>query len=551
MLCLLTLANAQAQIVLPRGADPLRLQERQRPQPSVHPEGPAMRLEETLPAPPPGAEDLRFSVRDVVVDGSTIYDTEALRPLWQDLLGHEISLADLYGVAAEITRKYRNDGYILSRAIIPAQSIEDGIAHIEVIEGYIGRVTVTGETSRESLLRGYADKIAALRPLRIRDLERYLLLIDDLPGVTATSTLSPLIGEPGASELVIELSHKMTDEFGTLDNRGTRYIGPLQGTAGARLNSGLGFYELSQLRLINTPANFKELRAYDFAETLPIDNEGSILGLAINQAWAHPGFTLKPLDVSSAATVTSVTLSHPAIRLRAENLTLQTSFVATDLHTNLFGETQTLLSDRIRTLNVGAVYDFVDSWSGVNVFDVTLSQGLNILDARTTGSPNLSRADGHSDFEKLTGDLQRVQSLGGDWSLLGAVTWQYGFQSLLASEQFGIGGVNFVRAYDPAELTGDSGVAGKLELQYGQRSTDFGLDNYQLYTYYDAGRVWDHQVLPGEFAPASATAAGFGVRFTINDNISGSLEIAKPLTRNVATEGTRDPRGFFSLVARF
>ena len=99
------------------------------------------------------------------------------------------------------------------------------------------------------------------------------------------------------------------------------------------------------------------------------------------------------------------------------------------------------------------------------------------------------RANGRSDFTKLIGDAQRVQSLGGNWSLLGALTGQYGFNSLLASEQFGVGGVNFVRAYDPAELTGDSGIAGKLELQYGEKGTNIGLASYQLYAYYDADQA--------------------------------------------------------------
>jgi hemolysin activation/secretion protein len=183
--------------------------------------------------------------------------------------------------------------------------------------------------------------------------------------------------------------------------------------------------------------------------------------------------------------------------------------------------------------------------------DLLLSQGLDVLGARTPGSPNLSRADGRSDFTKLIADAQRVQSLGGNWSLLSAVSGQYGFCSLLASEQFGIGGVNFVRAYDPAELTGDSGIAGKLELQYGEKSTTIGLESYQVYSYYDAGRVWNRQALAGEVNAASATATGIGARFAVTDAVTGSIEIAKPLTRNVATEGNRNPRVFFSMVARF
>ena len=543
---------AFAQVALPPSVDPLRMQERRREQPDVSPAGPEMRLEEVPQAqPPPGAEDIRFTLTSLAVDGATVYPAAELAPLWRDLLGREISLGELYDVTTAITRKYRRDGYVLSRAIVPQQRVEGGAVRLEVIEGYIGRVSIQGEVSRESLLRGYADKITALRPLNIRDLERYLLLMDDLAGATVSSVLAPLPGEPGAAELTIEMRQKVVDLFVTSDNRGTRYIGPYQGSAGTRLNSALGFYELTQLRLIGALPDVGELRAYDLSEAVPIDTEGSLLTFEINQAWAHPGFTLKPLQVGSAAVVSSATLSHPLIRLRAENLTVQTSFTATDLHTNLFNETQTLLSDRIRTVQFGAIYDFVDRFSGINVMDALLSQGLNILDARTPGSPNLSRADGRSDFTKLVADAQRVQSLGGNWSLLAAVTGQYGFCSLLASEQFGIGGVNFVRAYDPAELTGDSGVAGKLELQYGEKATNIGLANYQLYMYYDAGRVWNRQALAGEFNTASATAAGIGARFTVTNEVSGSIEVAKPLTRNVATEDNRNPRVFFSMVARF
>jgi hemolysin activation/secretion protein len=545
-------APAAAQLVLPGSADPLRIQERLRPPPVSRPSGPVMRLEEAPQQPPPSkAESIRFVLTQLAVEGVTAYAATELELMWHDRLGREISLTALYDLAAAITNKYRNDGYILSRAIVPTQRIEGGAVRLEIIEGYIDRVTIQGEVGRESLLRGYADKITAMRPLRIRDLERYLLLIDDLAGATLASVLTPSADQPGAADLTIEIKQKVVDLFGTMDNRGTRFLGPFQASVGSRLNSALGFYELAQLRLIGTPADFDELRAYDLSEAVPIDTEGTLLSIGINQAEAHPGFTLKPLKISSTATVVTTTLNHPLIRLRGENLTIQTSFTATDLHTNLFNDTQILLNDRIRSLQVGGIYDSVDQWDGINVFDLQLSQGLDILSARTSGSPNLSRANGRSDFTKLIGDAQRVQSLGGNWSLLGALTGQYGITSLLASEQVGIGGVNFVRAYDPAELTGDSGIAGKIELQYGERDTNIGLAAYQLYAYYDAGRVWNHQALPGEISAASATAAGVGVRFAVTDQISGSLEVAKPLTRAVATAGDRDPRVFFSLVARF
>jgi hemolysin activation/secretion protein len=536
---------------IPGSADPLRLQEQVRPAPTRRDRGPMVLLDEPPPSVPEGADTMRLALGRIVLDGATVYDLDTLEPLWRELLGQEVSLAELYGVAAAITAKYRNDGYVLSRAVVPAQEIRDGVVRLEVIEGYVGKITIEGEVGRESLLRGYADKITAMRPLQLRVLERYLLLLDDLAGATVSSVLAPLPGEPGAAQLTVEIAQKMIDTFATTDNRGSRFIGPLQAAIGGRLNSVLGLYELTQLRLINTPADFDELRAYDLSHAVPVDTEGTLLTLGINQAWAHPGFLLKPLRVSSTATVTSAMLSHPLIRMRAENFTLSAGFVATDLHTDLFDGAATLLNDRIRTFQIGGLYDFVDGWDGINVFDLQLSRGLDILSARTSGSPNLSRANGRSDFTKLIGDAQRVQSLGGNWSVLLALTGQYAFDSLLASEQFGIGGVNFVRAYDPAELTGDRGIAGKIELQYGERLDGAVRASYQLYGYYDAGRVWNKQALAGENASASATAAGVGARFTLTERISGSVEVAKPLTRNIATEGDKDPRVFFSLVARF
>ncbi|MBI3515805.1 MAG: hypothetical protein HY060_17365, partial [Proteobacteria bacterium] len=52
-------------------------------------------------------------------------------------------------------------------------------------------------------------------------------------------------------------------------------------------------------------------------------------------------------------------------------------------------------------------------------------------------------------------------------------------------------------------------------------------------------RIWNHQALAGENKAASATALGLGARFTAIDQISGAIEVAKPLTRNVAAEGDR------------
>ncbi|MBV9522213.1 MAG: ShlB/FhaC/HecB family hemolysin secretion/activation protein, partial [Alphaproteobacteria bacterium] len=139
---------------------------------------------------PPGADKLRFTLEKLIVEDATVFSPADFATLYQDLLGHEVTLQQIYEIAAAITAKYGSRGYILSQAVVPAQRIADGVVRIKVVEGFIDQVTFKNETGGpvdDSLQRAYGAKIAAARPLRAADLERYLLLMNDLPGVTARS----------------------------------------------------------------------------------------------------------------------------------------------------------------------------------------------------------------------------------------------------------------------------------------------------------------------------------------------------------------------------
>ncbi|HIF33642.1 MAG TPA: ShlB/FhaC/HecB family hemolysin secretion/activation protein, partial [Planctomycetaceae bacterium] len=71
------------------------------------------------------------------VDGSTVYSGRDLLPLYENFLGSEVSLTDVFQIARRITVKYRGDGYILSRAVVPAQQIQAGVVTIDVVEGFV------------------------------------------------------------------------------------------------------------------------------------------------------------------------------------------------------------------------------------------------------------------------------------------------------------------------------------------------------------------------------------------------------------------------------
>ena len=108
--------------------------------------------------------------------------------------------------------------------------------------------------------------------------------------------------------------------------------------------------------------------------------------------------------------------THPFIRSRGKNISGYMGFTARNSETDLLGSNIT--KDRLRIINIGASYDFVDHYFGVNLISFDLSKGVNLLDATGPGSDNLSRADGRSDFTKFSGDLLRLQKLGSGWSFL-------------------------------------------------------------------------------------------------------------------------------------
>ena len=139
--------------------------------------------------------------------------------------------------------------------------------------------------------------------------------------------------------------------------------------------------------------------------------------------------------------------------------------------------------DRLRIVNFGLAYDFVDKNRGVNLVSFNLSKGFDVFDSTKTGSQNLTREQGHSDFFKISGEMLRLQQLVPSWMLLGSMSWQYSFEKLLASEEFGVGGSQYGRAYDSSEITGDQGLAFKLELQKAFQVKNKYLRGLQAYTF--------------------------------------------------------------------
>ncbi len=502
------------------------------------------------------AAKIKFVLNGIILKGNTMYSTQQLSAIYKDKLHKKISVADLFAIVQNITNFYRNNGFILSRAILPPQRVKGGIVTIQVIEGYIGNVTVSGNPHGAGcLVKAYGKRISACKPLQLSRMERYLLIMNEIPATQVRAVLSPSKTQVGAADLTLVTDNHPVTGYLSYDNYGTRYIGPQQLTASAAVNSGISSGDTTRLTVTKTPKG-GELTYIDLNYNMAVWNEGTRLLLGGTRVQTHPLFVLTPTKINGINSTYYTTFFFPLIRTRSQSLTTRAGFNYMDSYVTFSSFNLKLYTDHIRSLDFGFTYNFADRFYGSNLISFDLWQGLPVWGYSNNTNPNTaltSRPGGHAYYTKFAATLSRVQAIYGPWSLYVMAQGQYAFSALLASQQFTYGGSQIGRGYDVAEIIGDNGAAGSLELRYDLGVNKWPLQSMELYGFYDAGIIWNYLFIGGVPRKQSATSAGLGFRFYGSKYISGNLMWAQPLTKTVAAEaligdGWR-PRVFFSVVA--
>jgi hemolysin activation/secretion protein len=282
-----------------------------------------------------------------------------------------------------------------------------------------------------------------------------------------------------------------------------------------------------------------------------VNSEGLKLGASASQARTRPGYILEPAEVRGEADTISFSAVHPLLRTRNESLLGRAVLDLRNITTDILGTR--FIQDKVRVLRLGATWVAFDRLDGNNVLDIELSNGL---DGAKQDDFLKSRTGADGNFRKIGFDYERFQRLGADFGITLGAAGQWTDEPLLSSEQFAVGGRRFGRAYEPAELAGDRALAFRMEPVYLGRTDNTWLSSYHLYAFYDAGKVWYTDAAPVPNRPAQSLAsAGFGARLFSSDRVSATLELAKPLTRDVASYQAdnkgRRARILGSVVVRF
>lgn len=541
---LLTAMSAHAQVA---PVDPGRIDERLRERRDLPPVSPVD--VPLLPQQEAGPQtNLSVTLREVRFEGATSVSIETLNAIARPYLDREMPLSGVFQLAEAVTAEYRRRGFVLSRAVVSPQRIENGVVTVQVLEGYVAGVTIEGEAGGyRPFLEQYTAPVTASRPTDGRALSRALLLARDLKGINVRSVVTPSATLPGAADLSLVVERRPVEAYVAIDNRGSRWLGPVQVYGGLTFNDGLGLGERISLSAVAAPED-NELGFVSASYDQPLGGSGLRFNGFISYARTEPGEELRVLGLEGESTTAGFGLEYPFIRSRELNLVGRTTFTVRNAQSSN-DLVDPIFDDRLRTMTYELGGNYADPTGGLNSARLAVVSGFRMFDATVLSDIDKSRATGSGVFNHVNFEMSRVQPLAGGVYLQAAIAGQWSSDSLLASEEFGLGGSNFGRAFDPSEITGDKGLAGKVEL-FKTISLD-GVSSIEPYAFYETGFVRQVDPLPGEPLRDSIGAAGVGVRIAANDNWAATFEYAQPFERDIASRGDRDGRLFFSISAAF
>ncbi|MBF0178753.1 MAG: ShlB/FhaC/HecB family hemolysin secretion/activation protein [Magnetococcales bacterium] len=506
--------------VVPGSVEPKHLEQRfQTPRPSGA-QPPIMVPSTQGSALPSNADAIRFRPTAIELANVTAFSSDTLLPLYQELLEREASLREIFALADRITAYYGQAGFVLSRAIVPPQTITEGRVRIQVVEGFIDQVLVEGDDHhRPRLFEYFIEKIKASRPLNARILERYLLLANELPGLRVESVMRPSNDTSGAATLVLKVTNQPGNYVLNLDNRGTRPVGPRQTQTEFTTNSLFHTRERLSLGLAATPWDSGELFYRTLSQSHILNGEGIRLDISLSHSKSAPGADMQPMEIRTDSFSSGLLLAWPVLKRRDANLTFTGGLDLRDTRTTLLQTPFT--HDRLRIVRIGAMLDRTDALGGNSQLNITFSRGIERLGAQVESRPAAKPT--FTQVNYLVSRTQRIL----DWlSVLVQWSAQHAFTPLPASEQFGFGGEPFGRGFDPSEWTADNGAAQRIEMMIGPWEAMKGKP--QLYLFRDHGALrW---IFPDPDAPKeiSASSKGGGVRLNLGGLGSLGLEWAKP-----------------------
>ena len=421
-----------------------------------------------------------------------LVDISELDRIAHPYLNKELTFAQLQTLAQLITKYLREEkGFVLSRAYLPEQDITDGTLIISIIAGRLeGKVKVhidgPHRINQHLLEQISQSSLPEDDMILLDDLERAVLLINDLPGISARAYLDK--GEtPGTSAVTLDV--KEGPWLSTIlsgDNFGNRYTGRFRRIAQVGLYDVLGKGDLFTLAYTNAD----ELNQGKVGVSLPIGGTGAFWDASYNGLRYELGGKLEDLRANGTANTWSTGIRYPLKRTKKTSLWLGARAQYDALEDRL---DKLVTSDRgIAAGTLGMSGNFFDTLFGGGLTSFSMDAHTGDVEITDGKSSDDSGAGTGGKYFKFTYTFARLQRIIKNFSLFLSARGQFADNNLDSSQKMILGGPTGVRAYPVGESSGDEGHIFTVEKRYDMPFNSKKIKT-QLVGFFDAGHIRLHE----------------------------------------------------------
>jgi len=458
-------------------------------------------LPRTSPPAAPAIQSLfsevRVPVRHVRVVGNTVLSQKVLDAITAPYEGRQLSFAELERLRDQLTEAYIRRGFVTSGAVIPDQTLQDGVVEIRMIEGKLKLSAVEAETDgrlKQSYVRGRLQ-LRKSRIVNVNEIEETLQLLRQNSRIESLNAELVPAEERGESRLLLNVHEgRAHREVLRLNNYQPLSIGSAGGEANFTHSNLSGFGDT----LFGSFRGTRGLRDLDITYTVPLNAADTTLSLHSNVARSEVvQAPFAKLDIKSSMESYGITLLHPVHRTRRSEFGL---FLAGEIRRSqsfLLGSgfrfTDDLTEDGVARVSV---IRFGQAWtrSGIGqalAMRSSLTFGLNMFGAtHPAGSSEAS-------FFAWLGQFQwahRVRALGAGAQFILRGDAQFANSQLPGLEKFALGGRETVRGYHENELVRDNGMVGSAEARIPVLKLGDQALVLEVAPFADVGRSWNtHQ----------------------------------------------------------
>ncbi|PZQ58478.1 MAG: ShlB/FhaC/HecB family hemolysin secretion/activation protein, partial [Variovorax paradoxus] len=425
-----------------------------------------------------------FRLNDLRLNGAQALSAEDLRSVTAPYIGRDVTLADLEALARDITARYRERGYFLAQALVPVQTVQDGVVEISIVEGRIGRMDVTVAPEAlisEARVHSFLAPLAVGQAVSGPAYERAMLLLSDQPGLRVGSSLQEGT-QTGTTDLAVDVNAGQRWNFSAeADNHGTKESGRYRIGGTVRWNSPFGIGDNLDVRAMVSNGNALQFGRVSYEA--PIGTSGLRAGVGISRVNYELGGEFEELGAQGKADVVDVSLNYPLIRQRQHNLFLRLSADSKRL-TDDFTAVNFSARKRVDGFGLGWTWERRDDLFGGGYWASagTLYHGkLSLRDADSFQSDQgLGGHRTEGGFSKTTFQISRLQAVLPQHSLYVSLGGQWASKNLDASEKLSLGGARAVRAYPSSEALVDQGLIATVEWRWSYNA------EFTPFVFYDA-----------------------------------------------------------------